>query len=56
MQSKKSLQLADGLKGFLVTCDPNCEKRAIKECFNLFNQAVEALYPDFDKNKLLGKR
>jgi hypothetical protein len=45
-QSKKSLDLKDGLTGFLVTCEASAEKRCIKECFNILNESVESIYPE----------
>ena len=44
--SRKSAELAYGVSGFLVTCDQGKEKRAVKECFNLLNTAVEEVYQD----------
>ena len=46
--SKKTNELKDGITGFLVTCEANREKRCVKECFNILNEAVESVYPDFD--------
>ena len=34
------------MTGFLVTCESNAEKRCVKECFNILNQALESVYPD----------
>ena len=44
--TKKSLELKDGIPGFMITCEANAEKRCIKEMFNVLNQTVEVLYPN----------
>ena len=45
-ESNKTNILREGLTGFLVTCEANAEKRAIKECFNMINSTMELVYPD----------
>ena len=39
--SRKTNDLKDGLVGFLITCEATKEKRSLKECFNILNEAVE---------------
>ena len=48
-KTHRDSEIKDGIKGFLLTCDVNAEKRAIKEIFNLLNAYVEKLYPSLDK-------
>ena len=45
-ESKKTNELREGINGFLVTAEANAEKRALKEGFNILNDAVENVYPD----------
>ena len=44
--SRKAEELHSGIKGFMITCEANREKRCIKECFNLLNHALEVVQPD----------
>ena len=42
---KGASQLSAGMKGVLITCEPHLERKAIKECFELFGAMVEAAKP-----------
>ena len=46
------MELKGGLVGFLATCDQFKEKRAVKELFNLLNDATDRVYPDIDQAEL----
>ena len=45
---KRGQELKGGLVGFLATCDQFKEKRAVKELFNLLNDATEQVHPETD--------
>ena len=46
-ESKKTAELQkNGLQGFMITCEKNREKRCIKECYNIFQNAVEMCYKE----------
>lgn len=42
---KGASQLSAGMKGVLITCEPHLERKAIRECFDLFGAMVEAAKP-----------
>lgn len=53
--SKRGQELKGGLTGFLATCDQFKEKRAVKELFNLLNDATERCYPELDLAELFAE-
>ena len=40
-QSRKTNELRDGITGFMITCAGDKEKRSVKDCFNILNEALE---------------
>lgn len=49
--TKRAIEIDDGLKGFLITCNTGTEKRWIKEAFNVLNEFTEKLYPNLEEQK-----
>ncbi len=44
------MKLAEGeeVKGFLLSCEQNREKQAIKDAYNFLNEFIDKLYPDLE--------
>ena len=39
---KHGTELTAGMRGVIITCDAHLEKKAIRECFELFGAMAEA--------------
>jgi tRNA acetyltransferase TAN1 len=46
--NKRFEELTETLSGVLITTDKNKEKNAVRDAYNILNDAVEHIYPDLD--------
>jgi hypothetical protein len=49
------VELRDGLRGFMITCAADKEKRCVKDCFNILNDALEKTHLGLEVEEILLK-
>ena len=42
------LEEGEELKGFMLSCEQNREKQAVKDAFNFLNEFIDKLYPNLE--------